>query len=145
MAAIAVCASALPAFAAGKPKGTLTGGVNLNTASAEQLALLPGIGPAVAKRIVEAREQKPFERSWEVTRVKGIGSKLFRKIEDRLRVDGPSDLRVIEPPKASRRASNRRRGPKIVVFARPKAEPPVVGPPLSAAGGSALASHAGSK
>lgn len=137
-AAIAVSAVVLPAGAAAKPKGTLTGVVNLNTAPVEQLSLLPGIGPTVAKRIVEARAAKPFQRTWEITRVKGVGPKLFRKLEDRLRVEGVSDLRFVEAPKAAKRAgkhaSKRKRGPKILTFAQPAArQPPFVGPPLSAA------------
>lgn len=134
VAAIALFAAAPPAGAAGKSKGSLVGVVNLNTASAEQLALLPGIGPTAAARIVAARTEKRFERPWEITRVKGIGAKLYRKLEDRLRVEGASDLRLVAPPrKTSKRSGNRRRGPKIVTFAQPRPQPAFVGPPLSAA------------
>lgn len=136
LAAIAISTAAVTAGASGKSKKTLVGAANLNTASAEQLALLPGVGPTVAARIVAARAEKPFERIWEITRVKGIGSKLFRKLEDRLRIEGASDLRWLEPPKAPKRGSKRqRKGPKIVTFAQPRPQAPFVGPPLSAAGG----------
>lgn len=133
-AAIALLLAALPAGAAGNAKRTLAGVVNLNTAPAEQLSLLPGIGAAVAKRIVEARAEKPFERTWEITRVKGVGPKLFRKLEDRLRVEGSSDLRWVEPPKPVKRAGKRsRRGPKILTFSRASPQGALVGPPLAAA------------
>jgi len=136
-AAIAVSAVVLPAGAAPKAKRTLTGVVNLNTAPVDQLSLLPGIGPTVAKRIVEARASKPFQRTWEITRVKGVGPKLFRKLEDRLRVEGTSDLRYVDPPKTAKRGGKnrgkRKRGPKILTFAQPAPKPPFVGPPLSAA------------
>lgn len=133
VAAIALALAALPAGAAGKAKRTLTGVVNLNTAPAEQLSMLPGIGTAVANRIVEARAEKPFERTWEITRVKGVGPKLFRKLEDRLRVEGQSDLRWVEPPKPAKRAGKRRRGPKILTFSRAASQEALVGPPLAAA------------
>ncbi|HWV37183.1 MAG TPA: helix-hairpin-helix domain-containing protein [Vulgatibacter sp.] len=136
-AAIAVLAGAHPADAAAKTRRKLEGVVNLNIASAEQLALLPGIGPVVAERIVEARAGNPFQRTWEITRVKGVGPKLFRKLEDRLRVEGISDLRVVEPPKAIKRGGKhkgkRRRGPKILTFERPAPKEPFVAPPPSAA------------
>ena len=132
-AAIALLLAALPAGAAGKAKRTLAGVVNLNTAPAEQLSLLPGIGVAVAKRIVDARAEKPFERTWEITRVKGVGPKLFHKLEDRLRVEGVSDLRWVEPPKLVKRAGKRRRGPKILTFSKASPHGALVGPPVAAA------------
>lgn len=74
----------------------LVGGINLNTATSEQLCLLPGVGPKTAQRIIESRTKQPFSRPWEVTRVKGIGTKFVRKHKDRLRVDGPTDLAWVE-------------------------------------------------
>lgn len=59
--------------------------VPLNTASAEQLDSLPGIGPALAERIVEYRNQiGQFRSIEEVTQVSGIGPVLFAKIKDQL-------------------------------------------------------------
>ena len=96
--------------------------MNINTASAEQLALLPGIGPVVAQRIIEARVQKPFEKSWELTRVKGIGSKLYRKVESHVQTTGETTLRWREPDRSpgSKRRRSRRKGPKIIVFQQPQ-------------------------
>ncbi len=49
---------------------------NLNTASAEQLQRLPGIGPALAARVVEHRRAHgPFRHPDEIVEVKGIGEK----------------------------------------------------------------------
>lgn len=59
------------------------GSISINAASVVELDRLPGIGPAIAQRIVEFRnDHGPFRSIDELTRVKGIGaSKLsgFRK------------------------------------------------------------------
>jgi competence protein ComEA len=61
--------------------------VNLNTATVEQLRSLPGIGPAMAKLIVEHRTKAgKFTRVEEIMNIKGIGEKKFKKIKDRLTV-----------------------------------------------------------
>ena len=57
------------------------GQVNLNTADAGQLQRLPGIGPAMAARILAYREQAHgFQKIDELMEVGGIGSKKFAKI-----------------------------------------------------------------
>ncbi len=68
-----------------KGKATSTEKVNLNTATAEQLQTLPGIGPAMAKRVIEYRTKVgKFTKIEELINVKGIGEKRFQKIKDRL-------------------------------------------------------------
>jgi competence protein ComEA len=59
-----------------------TGGLlDINAASAEELDALPGIGPAIAARIVEQREANgPFKTVEDLQEVKGIGAALFAKI-----------------------------------------------------------------
>ena len=52
--------------------------VDINTASEKQLSSLPGIGPQMAKRIIEAR---PFKSIQELKRVKGIGDKKFERLK----------------------------------------------------------------
>jgi competence protein ComEA len=48
--------------------------LDLNRASAEELELLPRIGPTLARRIIEDREQRgPFRSVHDLTRVRGIG------------------------------------------------------------------------
>ena len=60
----------------------LGGRMNLNTATAEQLALLPGIGPRRARAILEARErQGGFRAVTELERVHGLGPGLRRRLE----------------------------------------------------------------
>jgi len=61
--------------------------VNLNTATAEQLQAIPGIGPAMAKRVLEYRTKVgKFTKIEDILNVKGIGEKTFQKMKDRLTV-----------------------------------------------------------
>lgn len=72
-----------PAFAAAAPAGK----VNLNTATVSQLVDLPGIGPALAARIVEHRQKNgAFKTVEDVMAVRGIGEKNFAKIQSLLSV-----------------------------------------------------------
>jgi competence protein ComEA len=53
--------------------------LNLNMASTRELEALPGIGPALAKKIVEFREKKGgFKRIEELLAVPGISEKRWR-------------------------------------------------------------------
>ena len=91
-----------PGADAAKRERELVGTINLNTASLEQLCVLPGVGPRTAERIVELRRKRPFRQSSEVMRVKGIGPKFYRKHRERLRVDGPATLGWVELERARR-------------------------------------------
>ena len=56
--------------------------VNLNTASAAQLEGLPGIGKAMAERIVEYRQKNgSFKKAEDLMNVRGIGEKNFLKLK----------------------------------------------------------------
>ncbi|MEF9920891.1 MAG: ComEA family DNA-binding protein [Erysipelotrichaceae bacterium] len=56
--------------------------ISINAASVEQLDSLKGIGPVMAMRIVEYRNQHNFQTIEMLMEVKGIGEKLFVKIKD---------------------------------------------------------------
>jgi competence protein ComEA len=61
--------------------------ININTATAEQLDTLPGIGPDLAKRIVDWREsQGPFASIADIKQVSGIGDGIFERLKDRITV-----------------------------------------------------------
>ena len=54
--------------------------ININTASAEELSELKGIGLKKAEKIIEERNTNgPFNTLEEITRVKGIGNKLLQE------------------------------------------------------------------
>ena len=63
------------------------GPININRATVQELETLPGIGPAIAERIVAYRtEYGPFASVAEITEVSGIGPTTLHKIEDRITV-----------------------------------------------------------
>ena len=71
--------------------GVFAAPININTASAEQLTALNGIGEAKAAAIVEYRKANgPFKSVDQLVDVKGIGLKLVEKNRDLITVDGKS-------------------------------------------------------
>ena len=63
--------------------------LDLNTATVEELATLPGIGEALARRIVDHRaDNGPFESVEEIMEVSGIGEGKFAGLRDCVTVDG---------------------------------------------------------
>jgi competence protein ComEA len=86
---------ALPLALAAVPlvASALSGVLNVNTASAEELSLLPGVGPARAKKIVELRQQRGgFKRVEDLLEVKGIGEASLAKLKPYLALEGKSTL-----------------------------------------------------
>lgn len=75
----------------------LEGQVNLNTASKEQLMLLPGVGPATADKLLAYRAQRPFGRTSHIMRVKGVGKKTYARLRPYLAVQGETTLHAVSP------------------------------------------------
>ena len=71
----------------------LTGKLNLNTATEDQLMMLPTVGPAKAERIVAWRKKNgSFKRTADLRHVKGFGYRTFKKLEPFLDIKGDTTL-----------------------------------------------------
>jgi competence ComEA-like helix-hairpin-helix protein len=71
----------------------VAGKLNLNTATEDQLMLLPTVGPSKAERVVTWRKKNgSFKRTADLRRVKGFGYKTFKKLEPFLDIQGETTL-----------------------------------------------------
>ena len=71
----------------------VTGKINLNTATEEQLMLLPTVGPSKAERVVVWRKKNGgFKRVADLRRVKGFGYKTYKRLEPFLDITGDTTL-----------------------------------------------------
>ncbi len=96
----ALAGTALAAPETGAPQ------VNINTASVQELQLLPRVGPSLAQRIVDFRTANgAFKSPAELARVKGIGEKSFARLAPYVSVSGQTTLkekvRIPRAPKAN--------------------------------------------
>ncbi|MBX6363076.1 MAG: helix-hairpin-helix domain-containing protein, partial [Gemmatimonadetes bacterium] len=67
------------------PDAPATQRISLSRATAAELERLPGIGPALARRIVAYRDSAgPFRSVAELERVKGVGPALLKRLQSRV-------------------------------------------------------------
>jgi competence protein ComEA len=69
--------------------GTAERLVELNRATADELTRLPGIGPALAARIIQAREREPFTSIEDLRRVRGVGAAKLERVRPLVTVSAP--------------------------------------------------------
>lgn len=64
----------------------VSGLININTASREELMELPGVGEAIADRIIEYRSTTQFKSIEDIMCVNGIGNATFEKMKSKITV-----------------------------------------------------------
>ncbi|MDG4865012.1 ComEA family DNA-binding protein, partial [Streptomyces sp. T-3] len=78
--------AAPPVAGAGAGAGPTGGVVSLNSATAEQLDTLPGVGPVLAQHIIDYRTQHGgFRAVEELRQVNGIGDRRFADLRNAVR------------------------------------------------------------
>lgn len=103
---LAILLAAVPAAHAAE--AAKRGVVNINSAEAAQLALLPRIGPSVAGRIVEHRKKNgPFKAAEDLMLVRGIGERTFALLKPYVTTSGQTTLtqKVSVPRGAAKQGS----------------------------------------
>jgi len=84
---------------------TAAGVVNLNSADAAQLALLPRVGAKAAQRIIDYRkEHGAFKKTSDLMQVKGFGEKTFERLSPYLTVSGSTTLAAKVKSPSTRKA-----------------------------------------
>src|SRR5712671_8113694 len=74
--------------------------INLNTATSEELQLVPGIGPATADKILQMRKSYgAFKSVDDLLAIRGIGKKRLDKMRRYLTVGKPAAASKTPPPK----------------------------------------------
>lgn len=80
---VALAATAMLGVSAMQPEAP----ININTATAEELTEVKGIGPKTAARIVKWREENgPFTSTEELTKIEGIGETTYKNIRSQVTV-----------------------------------------------------------
>jgi competence protein ComEA len=106
---LAVCGVAVADDTATSASG---GVVNINTAEASQIALLPRVGLKAAQRVIDYRtEHGPFKKATDLMQVKGFGDKTFERLSAYITVEGKTTLteKIKSPrkPRASKASKSR--------------------------------------
>lgn len=103
MALTIITGATLDGFCATRAKKAVSGVLNINTATAQEWTLFPGIGKAKADAILETRAAGNFASVEDLVKVKGIGPKFLEKFRGNLSVDGQTTIQksVAESPQTA--------------------------------------------
>ena len=102
--------------------------VNINTATAQELQTLNGIGPAKATAIVEYRNTNgPFKSPEDIKNVRGIGDGIYQRISSEITVGGGQAARA--PSATAPRQATRQQQPVANRPAAPAANKPAAAKP----------------
>jgi len=81
----------------------IEGKVNINTATEDQIALLPGIGPKLATEVVNYRTNSGnFKAIEDIKKVSGVGDKKFEKIKNFIAVEGDTTVKATKMAKGEK-------------------------------------------
>ena len=85
-------------------RAATVGVVNINTASAVELELLPGVGPQRAAAIIAARKTRGgFTRPEDLLEVEGIGAVMLERMRPYVALKGGTTARRAEPAARSKK------------------------------------------
>ena len=81
----------------------IEGKANINTASAAQLALLPGVGDKLATEIINYRTAKGnFKTIEDIKKVSGIEDKKFEKMKNNIAIEGDTTIKSTKKAKGEK-------------------------------------------
>jgi competence protein ComEA len=109
---IATISSAAMAADSQPVAAPITGIVNLNTADAAQLAMLPRVGAKAAQRILDYRkEHGSFKKTSDLMQVKGFGEKSFERLAAYVTIEGKTTLSAKVHTTRARKSSSKKPSP----------------------------------
>ncbi len=101
-----VTSATLDGFCAASKHKAVSGVLNINTATAQEWAMFPGVGKAKADAIIAQHNTAPFASVDDLVKVKGIGPKFVEKFRSNLTVSGASTIqKAVSTDSATKTAS----------------------------------------
>ena len=107
--------------------------VNINTATAQELQTLNGIGPSKAAAIVEYRNANgPFKSPEDIKNVRGIGNGIYQKISSEITVGNGQAARTPAARPAAQQQPQPAAAKPAIPAAKPAANKPAAARPATA-------------